>query len=63
MIIRFSSNTNANGWRQQLEIDTDKKQYKFGAFLFHYADVNKMTKQQLQEIVTALNDNGYECIK
>lgn len=63
MIIRFATNNNTSGWRHQLEIDTDNKQYKYGSFLFHYADVNKMTKKQLDEIVKTLNENDFEEIK
>ena len=46
MIIRFSTKTNKNGWQYQLEIDTDKKQYQCGSYLFQTADVNQMTKKQ-----------------
>ena len=62
MIIKLASNCNKNGWQHQLEIDIDKKQYKYGSFLFQHADVNKMTKKQLTEIVKTLVDNGFEKI-
>jgi len=63
MIIRFGSKPTSNGWRWQLEIDTDKKQYKHGQFLFHYADVNELTKRQFSEIIETLDNNGFEKIK
>lgn len=62
MIIKFATKNNSNGWRHQLEIDTEQKQFKYGAFLFHYADVNNMTKKQLDEIVKTLIENDYKKI-
>ena len=62
MIIRFSTKTNKNGWQYQLEIDTDKKQYQCGSYLFQTADVNLMTKKQLEEIEEALLANDYTLI-
>lgn len=62
MTIKFATKTNTNGWRHQLEIDTDKKQFKYGSHLFHYADVNNMTKKQLDEIVKTLIENDFKKI-
>ena len=62
MIIKLATKNNTNGWRYQLEIDIDQKQFKYGAFLFHYADVNDMTKKQLNEIVKILIENDFEKI-
>ena len=62
MIIRFGSKPTSNGWRWQVEIDTEKKQYKHGAFLFHYADVNDLTKKQFNELLEALDNGGFQKI-
>ena len=63
MKIKFASKTNSNGWRYQLEIDIENKQFKYGSHLFHSADVSSMTKKQLDELSAALIVQGFERIK
>ena len=62
MTIKFATKNNSNGWRYQLEIDTIKHEFKYGSHLFHYADVNNMTKKQLDEIVKHLIENDFKKI-
>lgn len=62
MIIRFSTKPNINGICYQLEIDTDKNTFKQGTFIFCSADVNGITKAQLNEIVKTIDDNGFNKI-
>ena len=31
MTIKFATKNNSNGWRYQLEIDTQQKQFKYGS--------------------------------
>ena len=62
MTIKFATKTNTNGWRYQLEIDTEQKQFKYGSHLFHSADVNDLKKKQLEEIVKHLIENDFKKI-
>jgi hypothetical protein len=59
MKIKIASKVNSCGWRKQLEIDTDKKVYSYGAFLFHSADINDLTQKQLKECLQVLKDNDF----
>lgn len=59
MTLKFSRKTNNCGWREQIEINTDTKTYQRGAFLFHSADVEEMTKKQLDSIEQLFLSEGY----
>ena len=58
MIKRYATKVNKNGWNYQLEIDITEKAFKYGTYLFPYADC-QMTKKQLDEIVSLLIADGY----
>ena len=58
MKLRYATKTSKAGWQYQLEINTKKKQFKRGYFLFPNADGN-MTKKQLDEMVKSLIADGY----
>ena len=60
MKIKLATKPNTYGWRYQLEIDINKNQFKYGSHLFVSADVNNMTKKQLNEIVKILIENDFE---
>lgn len=59
MKIKIAGKINSSGWRKQLVIDTDKKVYSYGAFLFHSADINDLTQKQLKEHLQVLKDNDF----
>jgi hypothetical protein len=59
MVIKLASKINNSGWRHQLIIDTNKKIYSYGSFLFHSADVKDLTKKQLNNFVQMLKDNDF----
>lgn len=59
MKIKIAGKINNYGWRKQIEIDTDKKVYSYGAFLFHSADINDLTQKQLKECLQVLKDNNF----
>jgi hypothetical protein len=59
MKIKIAGKINSSGWRKQLVIDTDKKVYSYGAFLFHSADINDLTQKQLKECLQVLKDNDF----
>ena len=58
MKLRYATKTSKAGWQYQLEIDTNKKRFKRGYFLFFNAD-SQMTKKQLDEMVKSLIADGY----
>jgi hypothetical protein len=59
MKIKIAGKVNSCGWRKQLVIDTDKKTYIYGSFLFHSADINDLTQKQLKETIQLLKDNDF----
>ena len=59
MKIKIAGKINNCGWRKQLVIDTDKKTYSYGAFLFHSADINDLTQKQLKECLQVLKNNDF----
>lgn len=59
MRIKIAGKINNCGWRRQLVIDTDKKIYSYGSFLFHSADINDLTPKQLKECLQVLKDNDF----
>lgn len=59
MVIKLTSKINSSGWRHQLIIDTDKKVYSYGSFLFHSADINDLTQKQLKECLQVSKDNDF----
>ena len=61
MVKRYATKVNKYGWNYQLEIDTTKKNFKYGTFIFGSYDVD-MTKKQLDEIVNLLIELGFEKI-
>lgn len=63
MIIRFTTTTNSYGNNFQLEIDTDAKQFKYGTFLFHSADVTEMKKVQLEQLINTIEGNGFKRVE
>lgn len=50
MIIRFSTKNDRNGNRYQLLVDTDKKTYKRGYYLFMSCDIHT-SKQDIQDFI------------
>lgn len=60
MIIRFSTKNNYNGNRHQLEVDTDKKEYQYGYFLFYEADIKNLTNKQLKKIIDILIAHNFK---
>ena len=61
MVKQYATKNNKNGWQYQLQIDIDKKEFKYGTYLFSSANC-QMTKKQLDEIVTSLIADGYQRI-
>jgi hypothetical protein len=59
MKIKVAGKVNSCGWRKQLVIDTDKKTFEFGSFLFHSADINDLTVKQLKEVIETLKNNDF----
>ncbi len=59
MKIKIAGKVNNSGWRKQLLIDTDKKTFVYGSFLFHSADINDLTIKQLKETVETLKNNDF----
>lgn len=59
MKIKIAGKVNSSGWRKQLVIDTDKKTFECGAFLFHSADINDLTTKQLKETIETLKANDF----
>jgi hypothetical protein len=59
MKIKIAGKINNCGWRKQLIIDTDKKTYSYGSFLFHSANINDLTQKQLKECLQVLKDNDF----
>lgn len=60
MIIQFSTKPNSVGCTYQLEIDTDKMQFRSGSDLFVRADITRMTKEQLNTLTRILIANEYK---
>lgn len=59
MKIKIAGKINNYGWRKQMIIDTDKKTFECGSFLFHSADINGLTQKQLKECLQVLKDNDF----
>lgn len=59
MKIKIAGKVNNCGWRKQLVIDTDKKTFEYGSFLFHSADINDLTVKQLKEVIETLKNNDF----
>ncbi len=59
MKIKIAGKVNNSGWRKQLLIDTDKKSFVYGSFLFHSADINDLTIKQLKETIETLKNNDF----
>lgn len=59
MKIKVAGKVNSCGWRKQLVIDTDKKIFEYGSFLFHSADINDLTVKQLKEVIETLKNNDF----
>lgn len=59
MKIKIAGKVNNCGWRKQLVIDTDKKTFVYGSFLFHSADINDLTTKQLKETIETLKNNDF----
>lgn len=59
MKIKVAGKVNNCGWRKQLVVDTDKKTFEYGSFLFHSADINDLTTKQLKETIETLKNNGF----
>ena len=59
MKIKIAGKVNNCGWRKQLLIDTDKKTFVYGSFLFHSADINDLTVKQLKETIETLKNNDF----
>lgn len=59
MKIKVAGKINNCGWRKQLLIDTDKKTFVYGSFLFHSADINDLTVKQLKETIETLKNNDF----
>lgn len=59
MKIKIAGKVNSSGWRKQLLIDTDKKTFVYGSFLFHSADINDLTIKQLKETIETLKNNDF----
>ena len=60
MIKGFATKVNKNGWNYKLEIDTDKKTFRYGIFMMLCSTNCTMTKKQLDEIVSLLIADGYK---
>ena len=59
MKIKIAGKVNNCGWRKQLVVDTDKKTFEYGSFLFHSADINDLTIKQLKEVIETLKNNDF----
>lgn len=59
MKVKIAGKVNSCGWRKQLVIDTDKKFFEHGSFLFHSADINDLTAKQLKEVIETLKNNDF----
>ncbi len=59
MKVKIAGKINNCGWRKQLVIDTDKKTFEYGSFLFHSADINDLTTKQLKETIETLKANDF----
>lgn len=60
MIIRISTKCNVNGNRYQLLVDTDKKTFSKGSYLFIHGDITTTKKEINDFIKYVLLNEGYK---
>lgn len=59
----FKAPVDENGNTEQLVIDTEKKEYSRGCFLFIGGGVRVETKQMLNELEYQLKENDFKEVK
>lgn len=59
MILKISQKINNCGWCKQIIIDFDNKTIKTGSYLFHSADINKISATQYKQTIDYFINNGF----
>ena len=53
---------NRNGTSYQLEIDTDKKTFEHGYFIFTHSDITGLSQKQINKIIDILYHDQFKII-
>ena len=60
MLVKISTKPNRNGTSYQLEIDTDKKTFEDGLFIFTHPDITGLSQKQITKTIDILYHDQFK---